>query len=171
MESLRSSTHLREIVFTVVITVLVANLAVSWVMFTSLRREVAGLENTLASSRASSDNGGTLSAGIAPDGVYSLDVRVDPSFSGEEGKVRLVIVASLAQKMPGSEIVLLYRSSKGSSFWEEVPMTREDGVLQYSGSFVVAATDEVEYRLAERTAGEIVRATPPRTCNVGELEE
>lgn len=160
MERLNSWPYFRAVVLGSLVLILVVN----GMMFASLRREIADIERRPVFASCTSSS---LFGDVPPDGVYSVDVHVDPN-SYSDGKVQVAVLATLTQKIPGSEVLLLYRS-KEASFCQEIPMVREDGILQYSASFITSTTDEIEYRLAERVKGEIVHATRPKVYDLVHL--
>lgn len=66
-----------------------------------------------------------------------------------------VISYQLGEKLPGSEVVLLYHFA-GNEDWQEMPLQKA-GFLLYTTQIRVVGDDGIWLRLGEKVAGELVR--------------
>jgi hypothetical protein len=111
---------------------------------------------------------GSSFSGPPADGVVSSSMEPDLDLAAQ-GVAGLRFAFTLASKIPGSEVILAYKT-EGQDQWKTVPMTADrDEPLTYKASVPVGLNDRFIYRLEQVVGGEIVHASIARWSEVGTL--
>ncbi|MGI6358381.1 MAG: hypothetical protein ACOX2K_06795 [Bacillota bacterium] len=91
---------------------------------------------------------------------------VDPDYY-QDGKVKLLLVYQVQEKLSGSEVVLCYRL-RGEEIWQEEAMHADEEALHYSAHFVIDPVTVMDYQVLQRVNGEVLRADNQRVANIFE---